>query len=302
MDNLWCSKKPQKKTSTVSVWYLWLVLLLSSASPWVTIKPKDVTVPRVAIFRDAIVDLFDMELGTRHVYRWILHHLISEIPIYLCYKIVILPSGKRMLSACSRRVRKGSEERKCPAYLYAQRVFFKLEWLMFVMFPRSFLFGMFANSWVSVLRKLELISYCLGSQVVYCSFSSISCWFEWLYLLLGNDQTLGFQPLGLRCKAWRWSQTLIGSLPRWGPDFLLSWTTWVEPLSTFAIWLHHSDLYAAKVFQNMQRLKNRLEHLMSHCEVYCFFPENIHSSTKKYQKINYSPLINFKKNSPRNKE
>ena len=139
---------------------------------------KDVTVPRVAIFRDAIVDLFDMELGTRHIYRWILHHLISEIPIYLCYKIVILPSGKRMLSACSRRVRKGSEERKCPAYLYAQRVFFKLEWLMFVMFPRSFLFGMFANSWVSVLRKLEPISYCLGSQVVYCSFSSISCWFD----------------------------------------------------------------------------------------------------------------------------
>ena len=41
---------------------------------------KDVTVPRVAIFRDAIVDLFDMELGTRHVYRWILDHLISEIP------------------------------------------------------------------------------------------------------------------------------------------------------------------------------------------------------------------------------
>ena len=122
---------------------------------------KDVTVPRVAIFRDAIVDLFDMELGTRHVYRCILHHLVSEIPIYLCYKIVILPSGKRMLSACSRRVRKGSEERKCPAYLYAQRVFFKLEWLMFVMLPRCFLFGMFANSWVSVLRKLEPISYCL---------------------------------------------------------------------------------------------------------------------------------------------
>lgn len=234
---------------------------------------KDVTVPRVAIFRDAIVDLFDMELGTRHIYRWILHHLISEIPIYLCYKIVILPSGKRMLSACSRRVRKGSEERKCPAYLYAQRVFFKLEWLMFVMFPRSFLFGMFANSWVSVLRKLELISYIMPGKpscLLFFFINILLIW--WLYHLLGNDQTLGFQPLGLRCLT---LETLIGSLPRWGPDFLLSWTMWVEPLSTFAIWLHHSDLYAAKVFQNMQRLKNRLEHLMSHCEVYCFFPENI---------------------------
>ena len=31
------------------------------------IPRQDVTVPRVAIFRDAIVDLFDMELGTRLV-------------------------------------------------------------------------------------------------------------------------------------------------------------------------------------------------------------------------------------------
>ena len=44
-------------------------------SPWqkkvaaVQDAPEDVTVPRVAIFRDAIVDLFDMELGTRHCFQ-----------------------------------------------------------------------------------------------------------------------------------------------------------------------------------------------------------------------------------------
>ena len=41
-----------------------------------------------------------------------------------------------MLSAFSGRVRKGGEERKCPAYLYAERVVFLLAWLMFVMFAR----------------------------------------------------------------------------------------------------------------------------------------------------------------------
>lgn len=190
---------------------------------------KDVTVPRVAIFRDAIVDLFDMELGTRHVYRWILHNLISEIPIYLCYKIVIIPSCKRMLSACSRRVRKGSEERKCPAYLKAQRVFFKLEWLMFVMFPRFCLLCLRILECVKEIRTNQLMPRkpsCL--LFFFMNILLIWCIFCWEIINLPGLSSWD-------CDAWRWRPHRFTSKMRAGLSAIMNYVggaiIYIRPLT-----------------------------------------------------------------------
>lgn len=122
-----------------------------------------------------------------------------------------------------------------------------------------------------------------------------------MYLLFGKwPNPWVFKPAGtLRCEAWRWSFR-PGSLPRWGLDFLLSWTMWVEPLSTFAIWLHHWDLHAKVKSKTWKGWRIAWSIWWVIVKVIAFFSRK-YSSTKKDKKM-ISPKLILKKTSPATKK
>ena len=109
--------------------------------------------------------------------------LFLETPIYLYYKVLIIPTGKGCCQhspdGFGRVVKNGSVQRTCTLSV------------LFFCWPGSCLWCLpvsacYVCEFLWVLRKLELSSQCLESQVFYSSFSAISCWFA-VFLLLGND-------------------------------------------------------------------------------------------------------------------